>query len=145
MAAIADPIATGLSSPDGRAYDVVSKVEELIDAVDGMGALALAVPVAAVANVAGAGIAVAAADASAVTGLIPAGGTGSADGGWDTAGHRDTAITTIGEVKTTVNALVTEATELKADITTLSATVVEIKTQVNALLAELRTAGLITP
>jgi len=40
-----------------------------------------------------------------VAGTIPAGGTGAAAGGWDTAGNRDTAITTIGEIKTQLNAL----------------------------------------
>ncbi len=45
---------------------------------------------------------------SNVAGSIPAGGTGAAAGGWDTAGNRDTAITTIGEIKTQVNALLAE-------------------------------------
>lgn len=35
-----------------------------------------------------------------VAGVIPAGGVGAAAGGWDTAGNRDTAITTITEIKT---------------------------------------------
>jgi hypothetical protein len=52
-----------------------------------------------------------------VAGTIPAGGTGTAAGGWDTAGNRNTAITTAGE----------------------------IKTQLNALLARLRTAGIVAP
>lgn len=39
-----------------------------------------------------------------VAGTIPAGGTGAAAGGWDTAPNRDTAITTIGEIKTSHNA-----------------------------------------
>lgn len=38
-----------------------------------------------------------------VAGLIPAGGTGAAAGGWDTAPNRDTAIATIGELKTVIN------------------------------------------
>jgi len=42
---------------------------------------------------------------SSVAGSIPAGGTGAAAGGWDTAGNRDTAITTMGELKTQLNAL----------------------------------------
>ena len=42
---------------------------------------------------------------AAVAGSVPAGGTGTAAGGWDTAGNRDTAITTIGEIKTQLNAL----------------------------------------
>lgn len=43
-----------------------------------------------------------------VAGTIPAGGTGTAAGGWDTAGNRNTAITTITEIKTQLNALLTE-------------------------------------
>lgn len=42
---------------------------------------------------------------AAVAGLIPAGGVGAAAGGWDTAGNRDTAIVTIGEIKTQLNDL----------------------------------------
>lgn len=42
---------------------------------------------------------------ASVAGSIPAGGTGTAAGGWDTAGNRDTAITTIGEIKSQLNAL----------------------------------------
>jgi len=40
-----------------------------------------------------------------VAGLIPAGGTGMAAGAYDTAMNRDTALTTIGELKTSLNAL----------------------------------------
>lgn len=47
-----------------------------------------------------------AATVAAVAGLIPAGGTGAAAGGWDTAPNRDTAITTAGEIKTQLNALI---------------------------------------
>lgn len=36
----------------------------------------------------------------ATTAAAPAGGTGTAAGGWDTAGHRDTAITTINDMRT---------------------------------------------
>lgn len=50
-----------------------------------------------------------------VAGSVVAGGTGATGGAWDTAGHRDTSITTI----------------------------TEIKTQLNALLASLRTSGII--
>jgi hypothetical protein len=34
MSPIADPIPSGLGSPDGAAYDVVTKIEEIIDAVN---------------------------------------------------------------------------------------------------------------
>lgn len=44
---------------------------------------------------------------AAVAGSIPAGGTGAAAGGWDTSGNRDTAITTITEIKTQVNLILT--------------------------------------
>lgn len=53
--------------------------------------------------------AVRSADAVAnVAGTIPAGGVGAAAGGWDTSGNRDTAIATIGEIKTQLNALLAE-------------------------------------
>lgn len=42
-----------------------------------------------------------------VAGTIPAGGTGAAAGAWDTSGNRDTAITTINEMRTQLNALLT--------------------------------------
>lgn len=45
---------------------------------------------------------------AAVAGTIPPGGTGAAAGGWDTAGNRDTAITSITEIKTQFNALLTQ-------------------------------------
>lgn len=40
-----------------------------------------------------------------VAGTIPSGGTGATAGGWDTAGNRNTAITTFTEIKTQLNAL----------------------------------------
>lgn len=50
---------------------------------------------------------------SAVTAVAaPVGGTGAAAGGWDTAGHRDSAITTI-------NALVTDVTNLQSELAAL--------------------------
>lgn len=42
---------------------------------------------------------------AAVAGTIPAGGTGAAAGGWDTAPHRDTAITSVTETITQLNAM----------------------------------------
>jgi len=39
-----------------------------------------------------------------VAAVAPAGGTGAAAGGWDTAGNRDTAITTINQIKTLAEA-----------------------------------------
>lgn len=55
------------------------------------------------------------AEVADVAGAVPAGGTGAAAGAWDTAANRNTAITTI----------------------------TEIKAQVNLILARLRTAGII--
>lgn len=52
-----------------------------------------------------------------VAGTTPAGGTGATAGAYDTAAHRDALI----------------------------ATVAEIKLQLNTLLAQLRTAGIVTP
>lgn len=40
-----------------------------------------------------------------VAGAVPAGGTGTAAGGWDNATNRDIAIATITELKTRINAL----------------------------------------
>ncbi len=62
-------------------------------------------------------------DAAAATAVaFPAGGTGAAAGGWDTAGNRDLAITRFAA--------------LLADVAGLRA-------QMNALLAELRTRKII--
>lgn len=63
------------------------------------------------------------ADAAAATAVaFPAGGTGAAAGGWDTAANRDLAINRFAA---------------------LLVDVADLRTQVNALLAELRTAGII--
>jgi len=40
-----------------------------------------------------------------VAGATPAGGVGAAAGAWDTAGNRDTSITTLGEIKADYNAM----------------------------------------
>lgn len=127
-----------VSAPTWTAVNVASVSQEMID-------LAAAIPTAAVADVAGAGAAIAAADAAAVAGATPSGGTGATEGAYDTAAHRDAFIATVAEMKTTVNALVTEATELKADHNTVNTTLLEIKAQLNDLLAKLRTAGIVTP
>lgn len=67
--------------------------------------------------------------AAAVAGTIPAGGTGDAAGGWDTAEHRNTAISTVTEMIVTVNALVDD--------------VAAIRTKQLAILSALRSAKLI--
>ena|SRR5687768_11120937 len=58
------------------------------------------------------------ASASTIANPAPAGGTGTAAGGWDTAGNRDTAITTINntrtlalELQTKLNALISSLTD----------------------------------
>lgn len=71
-----------LNQSAGQARDPAFAAEE--------DALLLAVPTAAVANVAGA---------------TPAGGTGAAAGAYDTAGNRDTLIATVAELKAQLNAL----------------------------------------
>lgn len=53
----------------------------------------------------------------------PAGGTGAAAGGWDTAGNRDTAITSMNATRTLA---------------------LELQTKLNALLAALRANGTIS-
>lgn len=168
-------------APTWTAVDVANVSQEMID-------LSAALPTAAVVDVAGTAPTISAADAVAVAGLAPtisaangvavagttpAGGTGATEGAYDTAGNRDAFIATVAEMKTTVNAvvalatevkadlntnaatlaeakvtvnaLVTEATELKADHNTTAATVAELKLQLNALLTALRTAGIVTP
>ena len=68
----------------------------------------------------------------------PAGGVGTAAGGWDTAANRDAAIAVI-------NSLVTLANELKADLTTLIVDHNAVVTRLNGLQAALRTALVLTP
>ncbi len=104
-------------APVWSATDVASVSQEMID-------LAAAIPTAAVADLG-------AVTSAAVAGSIPAGGTGAAAGGWDTSGHRDTAITTITEMITTINAMRTD--------------IASLRTKQNDLLAKLRTAGIVTP
>lgn len=69
----------------------------------------------------------------------PAGGTGDVGGagGWDTADHRDSAITTI-------NSLVTEVTELKLDHDAAVVDMGLMRSKINDLLAKLRTAHVVT-
>lgn len=62
--------------------------------------------------------------APTVPAAAPAGGTGAAEGGWDTAANRDLAIATINGLRTALTALIADH---------------------NDLLAKLRTAGVIAP
>jgi hypothetical protein len=131
--------ATGRNKAPGAHYTNLTTGDEYVNTGTGLApswtaigtaiggeitALAAAIPTAAVADLG-------ALTAAAVTGTIPAGGTGAAAGGWDTSGNRDTAIATIGELKTKLNAAIVDlASE---------------RTKLNDLLAKLRTAGIITP
>mgnify|MGYP001586836652 CR=1 FL=1 len=58
-------------------------------------------------------------------GSIPAGGTGAAAGAWDTAANRDTAITTIGEMKDTLNNLTSDFNDLSVKFSRLIETLRE--------------------
>lgn len=60
--------------------------------------------------------------ATAIPAAAPAGGTGAAAGGWDTAVNRDAAIATINGLRTAVT---------------------DLQTQYNDLLAKLRSAGVL--
>src|SRR5829696_1225217 len=51
-----------------------------------------------------------------VTAVAPAGGTGAAAGGWDTASNRNIAIATINECKTLAESLKTQQAALAADV-----------------------------
>lgn len=44
----------------------------------------------------------------------PAGGTGAAAGGWDTAGNRDLGITSLTAARTDVGVVITELTALRS-------------------------------
>jgi len=92
-------------------------------------------PQAAETNV-GAATATAAAAATAVA--LPAGGTGTAAGGWDTAVNRDLAIARFAALLADVAAIRTSNNALVTDVAA-------IRTKLNNLLAKLRTAGVLTP
>jgi hypothetical protein len=127
------------TAPTWVAVSVASISQEIID-------LAAALPVAALPNLSAADPgAMAAADAVAVAGLAPAGGTGATEGAYDTASHRDAFIATVAEAKVTINALVTLGNELKAKQAVDRTELIELKADHDALLASFRTAGLVTP
>ncbi len=64
-----------------------------------------------------------------VAGTVEVGGTGAAEGAWDTAAHRHTTITTISEIKTSVNNLVAD--------------MADVKQVVNAIIDDLQALGLV--
>lgn len=72
---------------------------------------------------------------SAMPAAAPAGGTGTAAGGWDTAANRNAAITTI-------NGLRTWAIEAEADFEALRVDVADLKQLVNSVIGDLKTYGL---
>ena len=73
----------------------------------------------------------AAAIASAVADTPVAGGTGAQAGCWDTAGHRDTARTTLNEMKTLAESLKVAHTALLADV-------LQLKKNITALIDDLQ-------
>ena len=94
---------------------------------------------------------IATADAAAATASNPpAGGTGIAAGGYDTAANRDLMITSItnlitdvADIRTQFNALLTEL-QTEGTVAQLIIDVADIRTQFNALMQELRAEGTIT-
>lgn len=64
--------------------------------------------------------------ASTAASVPPAGGTGADAGGWDTAGNRNIAITTINEEKTLLESLKTQHTALTADVLALKKVITAI-------------------
>jgi hypothetical protein len=54
-----------------------------------------------------------------IAAVAPAGGTGATAGGWDTAGNRDLAITTINETKAMTLALKTQQAAIAAQVLAL--------------------------
>ncbi len=74
--------------------------------------------------------------AAAVPAAAPAGGTGAAAGGWDTAGNRDSAITTINDLRTW-------AIEMDLDYEALFVDVADIKQLVNSVIDDLQALGLL--
>lgn len=73
----------------------------------------------------GSGVSTTTTTSARATGSIPAGGVGAAAGAWDTAANRDTAITTIGEMKDTLNNLVADFNDLSVRFSRLIETLRE--------------------
>ena len=77
-----------------------------------------------------------AAVSASITTACPAGGTGAAAGGWDTAGHRDTSITTATENRLLALSLKTQINALRADLAALYA-------DTNSLIDDLQDMGIV--
>ena len=73
--------------------------------------------------------------AAVIPAAAPAGGTGTAAGGWDTAANRDAAITTINDLRTW-------AVEVDADYEALLVDVTDVKQLVNSVIDDLQALGL---
>ncbi len=90
------------------------------------------------------------ADAAAATALNPpAGGTGQAAGGYDTAANRNLMITSltaviadVAEIRTQFNALLAEL-QTEGTVAQIITDVADIRAQLNALLVQLRAEGTI--
>lgn len=131
---IAAMTASGKSSPDGRAYDVKSKVDELIAAVNATDTISTSVPVAAVADI----------GVTAPLALNP---------GAHTATEAISAVyATLAEARTSVDALRTNVeialvqhdNDLDNLATDVEARLDVIEAKVDLILARLRTAAILT-
>jgi len=74
--------------------------------------------------------------AAAIPAAAPAGGVGTAAGGWDTAANRNSAITTI-------NGLRTWALEIDADYEAMLVDLTDLKQLVNSIIDDLQALGLV--
>ena len=74
--------------------------------------------------------------AAVLPAAAPAGGAGTAAGGWDTAANRDAAITTINDLRTW-------AVEVDADYEALLVDVADIKQLANSVIDDLQALGLV--
>jgi len=81
--------------------------------------------------------------ADAVVGTIPAGGTGAAAGGWDTANNRDAAIAAMTDVLVVIAEMQVDEVAMQEALQDLYADVAAIRTTLNALLASLRAGAII--
>ena len=73
----------------------------------------------------GSGVSTTTTTVARAAGSVPAGGVGAAAGGWDTAANRDTAITTIGEMKDSINNLTSDFNDLSIKFSRLIETLRE--------------------
>jgi hypothetical protein len=131
---IAAMTASGKSSPDGLAYDVKSKVDELITAVNATDTISTSVPVAAVADL----------GATADLALNP--GAHTPTEAIDAVyGDLAAARTSVNALRTNVEiALVQHDNDLDNLATDVEARLDAIEAKVDLILARLRTAAILT-